>query len=689
MNHESNTPPQTPQTAQTSPSSTSAFVFRNEGLLSADASATIHQQALINKINHLHFIDAPVAVLFPQKDKPGHLLIEATPGPCMGLRVSCRMRSPKLQELSRQLADPDWLLIDDGRSMIMSPVTCLKRLNDTVELELPKEAGAAPPRRAQRFSCRHITCDIRQRDIRINGEMVDFSPLGMAIIPSRQPASDWDEDQPFEIDLFENEVKLFSGSCRCIRNGGKYPDGKMVFEPLDDRIELYPKSDFRNPRQTTTPSFSVRFCHPFSRITLERDIADISTSGFSIREDTNRQTLVPGMILPNVSILFAGVAEMNCSAQVVYRRREEQDHQVQFGLTVEDMDIDAFTVLNHLVGSHLDSGAHVSTTVNMDELWKFFFETNFIYGEKYTHLAEHRDVFKEIYRRLYQDHPRIARHFTYHKNGTIYAHIAMIHAYESSWIIHHFSAKPLDARVPGLLILRQIVHFLTGYYRMRSHGFETVMTYYRPENKIVERIFGGFANFIKNPKGCSLDLFAYLYFKKTASPTRLPEGWSLRQSGPEDFKRLESFYEERSGGLLLRALRLDQPLSSIKEQFAQAGFKRNCQTLCLCQNDNPLAFFIVDESDMGLNLSDLLNGIKAIVLDSDALPWNILETVVNMLGSFYTDREIPLLVYPDDYPAGKNVEVGKKYRLWILAGSAAEAYTQYMLNKFRIKYKVS
>ncbi len=688
MINESNIPTPTTLSPPSRSNPTAAFVFANEQLLGDEAAKRIPSLSLINKINHLHFTDAPVAVLFPRKDDSGHLLLYAEPGPCQGRRFTCRIRTPE-ESFFAQVRDPDWLLIDDGRSMILSPVACIKRQNDVFDLELPDEASAAPVRRAQRFSCRNITCVLRQGDLEAQGSLLNFSPMGMAIIPASPGApGTWNEKQPFEMTLFEDDVKLFSGWCRCLRSGGSDEDGKMVFEPVEDRISLYPKSDFRNPRPTTTPSFAVRFRHPFSHVIQERDVADISTSGFSIREDADRTTLVPGMFLPDVSLLYAGVAEMHCSAQVVYRRHEDNERQVQFGMTICDMDIDAFTTLNHLVGTHLDSGARVSTTVDMDELWKFFFDTNFIYGEKYIHLSTHRDAFKAVYHRLYKGHPRIARHFTYHKNGTIYAHIAMIHAYETSWIIHHFSAKPLDARVPGLLILRQIVHFLTGYYRMQSRGFETVMTYYRPENKIVERIFGGFANFIKNPKGCSLDLFAYLYLKKTSAPVKLPQGWSLRPSGIDDFRALERFYEDRSGGLLLDALKLEKPISSIKEEFAAAGFKRNCQTLCLCEEDLPRAFFIVEESDIGLNLSDLLNGIKAIILQPDRLPWTIFESVVNMLGSFYADKEIPLLIYPDDYPATQNVDISKKYRLWILAGSSAEAYTEYMLNKFRIKYKV-
>ncbi|MFO7569830.1 MAG: PilZ domain-containing protein [Smithellaceae bacterium] len=664
------------------------WTFQNERLLEQeDQRKKIPLNKLINKLNYLNFTGGTVSVLFALKPSGNHILMTALPRPCMSETITCTLKPP--HEVDALLYEPDYLMIDDGLATILAPVHLISRQGDDIDLALSAEASVIIKRQTRRYPCRNITCEIRQDQIVMDGRMVEFSPTGMSVIlsPSLPPAP-WDENKPVRLDLFDQDTKLFTGLCRCIRNGTDMPDGRTVFAPLDDQSPLYIKRDFRNPRQHTTPSFTIKFRHPFSLRIVERDIVDISTSGFSIQEHPEQQTLMPGLMIPDVCILYAGVAEMQCSAQVVYRRQDDQAPHVQYGLAINDMAIDAFTRLNHLVGAHLDTGANVSTTVDMDALWEFFFETDFIYGEKYEHLYPYRDSFKDMYRKLYQNHPDIARHFIYQKNGKIYGHIAMVHAYTPTWIIHHFSALPLESKIPGLLILRQIAHYLNGFYRLRSRTMQYVMTYYRPDNKVVSRIFGGFAGYLNNPKGSSLDLFAYLYFNKGTSSAHLPAEWSLRQSMADDFHILNTFYENRAGGLLLDALHLDASIKDLKENFGSSGLKRNCQTMCLRHQEKPVAFFVVNESDFGLNLSDLLNGITAIIVDEDALPWPVLESVVEILSSFYMEDKVPLLVYPDTYPAGQNRNITKKYQLWILKTDPhAEEYLEYIGSKFRIKYR--
>ena len=127
-------------------------------------------------------------------------------------------------------------------------------------------------------------------------------------------------------------------------------------------------------------------------------------------------------------------------------------------------------------------------------------------------------TFKETYRKLYQDNPDIACHFVYEKNGKIYGHISMVHAYDQSWIIHHFAARPLNDKITGPMILKQIMYFINGFFRFPSSAIEYVMAYYRPEN-VMDRIFGNFTSYLGDPKGCSQDLFSYLLFQKNILTT--------------------------------------------------------------------------------------------------------------------------------------------------------------------------
>jgi uncharacterized membrane protein len=353
------------------------------------------------------------------------------------------------------------------------------------------------------------------------------------------------------------------------------------------------------------------------------------------------------------------------------------------------MDVQSYSRFNHVLGVHLDNNARVSTEVDMESLWEFFFDTGFIYGEKYQHLQCYRETFKETYRKLYQDNPDIARHFVYKKNGKIYGHMSMVHAYCPSWLIHHFAARPMESKIAGLMVLRQIIHYINGFYRFASGGMDYVMAYYQPGNEAMDAIFGGFVEYLGNRQGSSLDLFSYTIFQNVPSKHELPTNWMLHECTPDDLKIMNDFYENSSGGLMLDAFGLDIQIKPLRESFARAGFIRNCQTFCLYHENQQAAFFIVNKSDLGLNLSDLLNGITIFVVNDKRLKWDIIIAAINKLSFYYKEGHIPLLVFPSNYLSGQGISADKNYQLWLIKNDPyVEQYAEYMANKFRMRYKI-
>jgi hypothetical protein len=108
----------------------------------------------------------------------------------------------------------------------------------------------------------------------------------------------------------------------------------------------------------------------------------------------------------------------------------------------------------------------------------------------------------------------------------------------------------------------------------------------------------------------------------------------------------------------------------------------------LCFKEEQVAFFIVDQSDLGLNLSDLLNCIKIIIINKANLKWDIFTSAINKISSFYEEEQISLLVYPSDYLSRQGISANKNYLLWIFKIKPySEQYLEYMKSKFRIRYR--
>ena len=396
-----------------------------------------------------------------------------------------------------------------------------------------------------------------------------------------------------------------------------------------------------------------------------------------------------GMIIPELIIDFAGAVGMKCSAQVIYRS-EEKGKGIRCGLSILDMDVNTYSRLTHILTSALDPHARISSEIDMEALWEFFFKTGFIYPTKYRLIQSHRESFKKIYKKIYQESPEIEKHFTYHRNGMIYGHISMVRAYERAWMIHHHAARTMDNRRAGFTVLKQIIHYLNDMHRLPSAKMDYVMSYFRPESIFPDRVFGDFANALNNPRGCSMDLFSYLPYTSLSLGMKLPEGWSLRESSKLDLWDLKRFYSHCSGGLLLDAFGLAQEDSggeSLEEVYSRLGFLRNRTAYSLTHKDDLNAVLIVNRSNLGINLSELLNGITVLVTNSEDLPWNVLSTAIAQLTGAYNMERVPVLFYPFDYVKAEHVPYEKHYQLWILNVRYGNEYMEYMQKRFKISYK--
>jgi len=266
----------------------------------------------------------------------------------------------------------------------------------------------------------------------------------------------------------------------------------------------------------------------------------------------------------------------------------------------------------------------------------------------------------------------------------------MIRAYERSWMIHHHAARPMGNKLPGFDVLKQMILFCVGMYHLPSAKMDYVMCFFRPENKFPQRVFGGFAREVNNPQLCSLDLFSYVTFPVGKPHKELPPGWRLHESTHAELWELEQFYKRQSGGLLLDVMSLmqndftDESLENVSHRI---GFIRKWKAYSLVNRNCLKAVLIVNQSDIGTNLSELLNSIKILIIDPEGLPWEVLSLATTSLTKAYQLDFIPLLIYPSDCYSVNGPSYEKKYHLWILNMSHSNKLEEYTQRHFRMRYE--
>nr|MDJ0876048.1 hypothetical protein [Desulfobacterales bacterium] len=332
---------------------------------------------------------------------------------------------------------------------------------------------------------------------------------------------------------------------------------------------------------------------------------------------------------------------------------------------------------------------YINTRVELDALWDFFFESGFIYPKKYAYIQANKEQIKETYWKLYTQNPTIARHFIYQNQGRIMAHMGMVRLYENAWLIHHHAARKRSMVRAGLTVLNQIGCFTYDSHRLYSMHMKYLMCYFRPENNFPNSVFGGFVRYVNDHACCSQDDFAYFHLEPSdESDRRLPADWSLAPSDENDMQELKHWFQSQNGGLMLDCLDLDPQLfasQELNEEYRQHGFVKDRQLISLRRNNRVQACIAIHRTDIGLNLSDLTNCVKVLLIDQRQLSRRILETALHLVfQSHALGPDMPILLHPAKFAEQKALPVEKNYCLWILNTRYSDKYFGFLDRMFKL-----
>ncbi|HEY5497987.1 MAG TPA: PilZ domain-containing protein, partial [Syntrophales bacterium] len=382
--------------------------FHHQDLIrNPDPGKTIKQKNLINLWNRHHFTDDMVYVHLHHPQYKEDILVRAYPEPCCGGSMTCRW--PEESRRFTENADILNIILSDGLSVFLIPTRLKDVQKDHFTIYLPDKGYILGQRRARRYLCRGVYAEVVQNGFRARGLLMDFSALafGVKVSPEAIGSFRWfNADCPSTVHLYRDEQMIFSASCHCIRQTADQEVRDIVFAPATTQMNRFLKKKLRNPRVQIKPLPNITFDHPATKKKIQLDIQDLSTSGFAVHVSAAEDVLMPGMIIPELTMNYAGALKIQCKAQVLYRH-EDKKKSIRYGFVILDMDVVNYDRLSHIVMNFIDPGAHVADEVDVDQLWEFLFESGFIYPKKYGLVQAYRDPMKEIYRRLYHDNPEI------------------------------------------------------------------------------------------------------------------------------------------------------------------------------------------------------------------------------------------------------------------------------------------
>jgi hypothetical protein len=613
--------------------------------------------------------------------------LPAKPQPCLENTLDCLWFEKT--GLTQKLSSYQFLnfILNDGLKVIVVEAEVKKISDEGISFILPEICSDVSSREERRHSCEGIRVELLQSGIMFHGFLLDFSAVSFAVKVTVSPPQTFQWLNPeYAVNvIFKNgQDILYSGECMIIRQTYSQKTRIFALKPLSNEIYRLRPNEFRSSRHKLLPSPNIFFRHPLTQKMITLGVDEISGTGFSVEEYYENSVLLPGMHISELYLVIASDFKIKCWVQVVYKDIYEATGGkkcVRCGMVILDMDIQNQVKFSALLHQMTDRKSYVCNSVDLDDLWKLFFEAGFVYPKKYAFIYTNKEKFKETYEKLYIQSPSIARHFIYQDKGIIHGHISMVRFYENTWLLHHHAASRTGHGIAGLVVLNQIGRYVNDFYCLYSTHMNFVICYFRPENRFPNRVFGGFTRALNEPKVCSLDPFAYFHFLPKAFEHKdLPGTWTLSKTQPEDFLELESFYEYKSGGLMLHALNIEPDMiesDNLNEEYQRLGFKRERHFFSLMRSGYLKAIFMVTLSDIGLNLSNLTNCIHALVIDSDDLPHHILYASLSKLSQYYEEDEITILLYPVSFAETQSIVCEKIYNLWAINTQYTDRYLKY------------
>jgi hypothetical protein len=653
----------------------------------------LQKKDLINLLNYINFQDYSILINFKHVKYDQIISHKANPLPCLGDHLECVWaEAENLQEELIIYRFKD-ILVPCGQKLLLIKSDEVHITDKGISMVLPETCYEVDVRKLKRHPCKGVKAQLIQNGVLFNGDLIDFNTGSFRVEMTAAPSQtfQWiDSESPVNLIFSSGYETLYSGECRIIKQNYGQKKREYVIEPLPHQIQRFKQKEFRSTRQELVPSPNIIFTHPFTQKTNNLKVFDLSGSGFSVEEDAYNAILFPGLIIPELKIYFVNSFNIKCRAQVVYKRimREEKESDwAKCGLALLDMELEDYGRLSALLHQAKNRRSYICNIVDLDDLWNFFFKSGFIYPQKYAFIEANKDKIKETYKKLYTQNPKIARHFIYQDKGRILGHMAMVRFYENSWLIHHHAADRSVSHRAGVVVLDQIGRFINDSHRLGSIQMNFVFCYFRPENKFPNRVFGGVTEKTKDPKGCSLDTFAYFHYQKIFNKElNLPEPWKLMKTRPEDLMELKNFYEHSSGGLMLNALELEQGsenLDELSKEYQRLGLKRERHLISLKKDGRLKAVVMINISDIGLNLADLTSTLQVIVVDSDGFTREIFHLMVSELSAKFEQDDIPVLLYPAAYAEDHSIPYEKRYNLWVLNMQYTDHYFRHLKELFK------
>lgn len=416
-------------------------------------------------------------------------------------------------------------------------------------------------------------------------------------------------------ELRAGEIALVSFELQ----GSQVEGATAILEANAERLVLaQPRSAIRRDRRDAlrvrlpegAPCF-LTFRSELTGALLEQRVIDLQPMGVSFEFDGTRETLPPGLRLPDVHLVLSG-RRARCAAVVQTSRAVNQDVTRQrVGLRLQPhTDADRQAVIDAWLGWLVPD---VSCGANFDfpNVWQLFEHEEVRFPDYPLGAPETVAVLGAGHRAIGDGRHGLGKSFVFHEGGEVLGHASGLRTHSKTWLAQHLVVRSGYHRQTQI---SQALVNLSFDYAEALGDLEYLRGLWRTSNRWPSRVFGTVTSKLLRPGESHLTSFNPM--RRAVGLTPAPASLSTRDATGEDLADLLDFLRGTCDPVFLKGHDLvegELHFETLGARYRAAGLTRGRVTGVGRRGSTVVGWAVLERMSPGLFWAEWYSGFRLFV----------------------------------------------------------------------------
>lgn len=439
-------------------------------------------------------------------------------------------------------------------------------------------------------------------------------------------------------------------------------------------------------RATPSSSCTLAFDHAlWPQVHVRRPVLDLSYEGLAFLTEPGEDLMYPGMRQPVLEVSMEGLPPVRLRAEV--RNISSTSTGRRCGMSVRPLDVAGARAWRALVEAQM----HPTTKVDgewSEATWSLFERSGYfrLPGKSPEDFEDLRPTYEATQARL-EGRTHLGYRVVRPAGEALEATVSVARPYEGSWMAHQLARQQVPGtRSSAREALRDI--YLRGYEPTQADpDVKWFFAFCEANVRWVRYTKFDFATWYAHTGQTCLVPFR-LMEAEVERPWEVPVGIDV--ATPTDTERAR-FFEQVS---LTRPVAYREALDLVPERFdlagprrewGQAGLGRERELFVARHGGRPVALAVVESAEPGLNLFNVLDGVRLVPLQDDALP-EVQDAFMALLAraaDWYRARGRKVFVHYVESACVEYVERASladlgEGKLWVISASLLPEFLEHL-----------